>query len=201
MSDTEKRPYAHMLKVACGLVQRLRPACHRIEIAGSIRRKALLCSDIEIVAVPILHTNLFDEPLETSKVDDLLAEWSLQVTVTKNGAKYKQFMFMGKRGGWYKVDLFLQPDPATWGVNFLIRTGSSDFAHRMVTPRWQGGYMPDIYKVQGARVWENGVALPTPEEDDVFALWNMEFVPPENRELSQDTISNVQLADTAEIPF
>jgi DNA polymerase/3'-5' exonuclease PolX len=91
------------------------------------------------------------------------------------------FTFYGKGGYPYVVDLFLQPDASTWGVNFLLRTGDAEFSRRMVTPKWRGGFMPDGFTVQDARVWKDGAVLDTPEEADVFKLWNMEFVQPEDR--------------------
>ncbi len=64
----------------------------------------------------------------------------------------------------------------------MLRTGSKEFAHKMVTPKWQGGFKPDGLQVRDARVWRDGVALDTPEEIQVFDLWQMEFIPPEMRE-------------------
>ncbi len=174
MSDQPKRPYEQMHKIACGLVERLQGACHRLEIAGSLRRKEKLIGDIEIVAIPIMHTNLFGEPTDTSEVDTLLAGWP--ITLIRNGQKQKAFDFVGSKGQTYKVDLFLQPDPATWGVNMMVRTGSRDFTQKMVTLNWQGGFMPVGYKVKDARVWRNGETLDTPEETDVFGLWGMDFI-------------------------
>lgn len=179
MSNTAKLPYEQMHKVASRVVERLAPACHRIEIAGSLRRRELMVGDIEIVAVPKLDLDLFGNPTSVSEVDRLLAGWPL--TLLKNGPRYKQFSFVGSLGNIYKVDLFLQPDPATWGVNFLIRTGSADFSHKMVTPRWQGGYMPNDFRVEEARVWQGGGKLLTPEEADIFELWEMDYVEPSER--------------------
>jgi DNA polymerase/3'-5' exonuclease PolX len=39
-------------EIAEALVELLTPACQRIEIAGSIRRKKLYPNDIEVVAIP-----------------------------------------------------------------------------------------------------------------------------------------------------
>src|SRR5690349_5390941 len=105
MSDTEKRPYNQVMTVALNLVGALTPACHRIEIAGSLRRKKELVGDIEIVAIPKLHTNLLGEPLESSGIDDLLAQWP--IALHKNGQKYKAFSFEWQPGWTFKVDLFL----------------------------------------------------------------------------------------------
>lgn len=179
MSETPKRPYNQVNTVASTIVEALAPACHRIEIAGSLRRRKPMVGDIEIVAIPIMHANLLGDPLDTSEVDDVLARWP--VTLSKNGPKYKAFELEWQAGWTFKVDLFLQPDPATWGVNFLIRTGSSDFSHRMVTPRAQGGSMPNDLTVRDARVWRHGVAQETPEEADIFRLWGMQWIDPKER--------------------
>lgn len=179
MSDTAKRPYALMSQMANQLVKKLTPACERIEVAGSIRRRKQMVGDIEIVLIPKHITDLFGAPTGTTEIDVLLSQWP--INRIKNGQKYKQFTFTGNSGDLYTVDLFIQPDPATWGVNFLIRTGSSEFSHRIVTAKSQGGLMPDDLAVREARVWRNGVAMPTPEERDVFELWGMDYIKPEER--------------------
>lgn len=186
MSEGIKRPYAQVMRVAECLMDALHPACRRIEIAGSLRRQKEMVGDIEIVAVPRIvtktTTNLFGEPIrETSEsmVELLLASWPL--TFHKNGPKYKQFSFDWRSGWTFKVDLFLQPDPATWGWNFMIRTGSADFSHKMVTPKRFGGYRPEHLTVNMARIWNDGVPIEAPEETDVFRVWGMDFVEPQNR--------------------
>jgi len=63
----------------------------------------------------------------------------------------------------------------------MIRTGSAEFAKRMVTTQWHGGLMPDGLSVSGARVWRGTQLLNTPEEGDVFKLWGMTYVKPEDR--------------------
>lgn len=52
---------------------------------------------------------------------------------------------------------------------------------RMVTDRAFGGCKPDGYEVRDARVWKDGMALDTPDEDSVFDLWGMCYVDPEDR--------------------
>lgn len=86
-----------------------------------------------------------------------------------------------KLDDYVQVDLFLQPDPATWGVNMLLRTGSAEFSRKMVTKRSQHGFMPDCYQVRDARVWAGAKLLDTPEEADIFALWGMDYVLPPQR--------------------
>lgn len=181
MSGHRKQPYALMENIARLLVAKLQPACQRIEIAGSIRRRSPMVSDIEIVAIPIPIPNLIGEPTENTVLDELLD--TLPLTFTKRGRRFQQFTFEGEPAGRlpFPVDLFLQPDPQTWGVNMLIRTGSADFARRMVTAQSAGGFKPDWATVKDARVWRAGAALPTPEKHNVFELWGIEYVQPEDR--------------------
>lgn len=178
-TNKQKRPYAVVLQVANYIVERLAPACERIEIGGSLRRKKAEVGDIEIVAVPKLNYDLLGEPMKQTQVDDLLM--MSFPALRKNGEKYKQFNFMVEGGDIYQVDLFLQPDPATFGANYMIRTGSAEFSHKMVTPKKFGGLMPNDLRVQDARVWRGHECLPTPEEGDLFRLWGMTFVQPEAR--------------------
>ena len=51
----------------------------------------------------------------------------------------------------------------------------------MVTPKRFGGYKPEGIEISEARIRRNGALLDTPEETDVFDVWDMEFVPPESR--------------------
>jgi len=51
----------------------------------------------------------------------------------------------------------------------------------MVTKRSWGGYKPDAFEIAEARVWRNGQLMETPEEEDVFDLWGMEWIAPEAR--------------------
>lgn len=181
MSEHPPQPYATMMRTAECLVERLAPACHRIEIAGSLRRKKPYCSDIEIVARPKPILNLFGEPSERTELTELDALLdSFPLTFTKRGRKMQQFWFDGTTMPFY-VDLFL-PDADTWGVVYLMRTGSPAFSKKMVTRQSWGGYKPDIYEVEHARVWRDGVAQSTPEEESIFDLWGMEWMAPEVRQ-------------------
>ena len=181
MSNQEKRKHSTMLGLAVGTMMTLMPACKRIEIAGSIRRRELMVGDIELVAIPKLIPNLFGEtdPGRRSEVDVVLlteTDWE----ITKDGLKYKQFYI---RDG-VKVDLFLQPDPATWGMNFLIRTGPASFSKWIVSnKRLYGGAMPHLMYVRNGRIWNEVTSEPydTPEERDVFKLLGMDYIEPWDR--------------------
>lgn len=164
-------------EIAKRLIARFAPHCERVEVAGSLRRRSDVVGDIEIIAVPSagLYTYL-DTLLEEGKIRHRAAKcW---------GEKMRSFVLstVGSNPVDIQVDLFLQPDPDTWGVNMLLRTGCAEFSHRMVTKRSEGGWCPDYYTVKNARVWDaDGCALDTPEEKDVFRAWGMEVPKPEDR--------------------
>lgn len=190
----KKRPYTTVYPLAQKLAAALAPVCERIELAGSLRRESAEIGDIELVAIPRSHVDLFGNPLADTLLDDLLNTWQSaeKIHLTRNGKKYKQFEFRSIHGLRYQVDLFVQPDPATWGINYLIRTGSADFSRHMVTRRSADGAMPDRYTVKDARVWCDGRALDTPEEADVFRLWGLPYIEPPFR-----TVDRLQVAMTA----
>ena len=149
--------YAAANAIASKVIERLSSSCVRIEVAGSLRRKAATVGDIEIMIVP--------EPELYDYLDNLLSQKKIRLTEPKRwGEKFRSFMMTTTGGNPIDVqfDLFLQPDPATFGVNMVIRTG---------------------YLVKNARVWDRatGEALDTPEEKDVFRLWGMEMPAPEER--------------------
>lgn len=166
--------YATALGLAVAIINRLDTHCRRIEIAGSLRRQKAEIGDLEFVAIP--HQDLYDY------TDDLLATGRIRPGTPKAwGTKLRRFVFMTNSGRLVTCELWLQPSPATWGINYMIRTGSADFAHKMVTPQSRGGWMPDGYKVDGGRVWLGRTPLDTREEEDVFRLWGMDYVPPHLR--------------------
>lgn len=178
MSDTPKRPYAEMLPKAQAIVQSLQPYVTRIEIAGSLRRAEAMIGDVEIVAIPVFYADLFGELTTDSAVDTWMGSLRNYPTFSliRGGDKLKSFHLEG-----VKVDLFLQPDPATWGVNYLIRTGPWFFSRWLVTKQQHGGACPNDLSVSDARIWCNGTPLPTPDEEDVFRLFGMEWIAPADR--------------------
>ena len=186
MSNTPKRPYQTMFSMAQLLVKRLEPACERIEIVGSLRREKDLIGDIELIAIPKAQKDLFGQPATglPNEVEKLIGEWP--VILEKNGPKWKRLVVSAKNHDPFTVDLFLVPADE-WGVAKLIRTGSKEFSHKMVTLQSQGGFMPDGFQIGSKtlkvtnRVFSYGTMLNTPSEKDVFTLWGMDYVEPKDR--------------------
>lgn len=182
------RPYAEALALAEEVCAILAPACERIEIAGSLRRRKVEIGDIELVAIPRyeIERDLFGEEVgRHSLLDAELRVWPpISSTLTKNGPHYKQFMW-----GDMTVDLFLVT-AETWGVQLAIRTGNADFSHWLVTAQHQGGALPTgYYIIEGRlarytgpdRLTQRATPLPTPEEADLFAAIGLPWIPPAER--------------------
>ena len=177
--------------VASEMVEALRPYCHRVEVAGSIRRGRDWVNDIEIVAIPkskqkAPDLDLFGEPIEKPTVVrdpgfvmvvDRLADRIIKGNV--QDGRYIQFV----TSTGVTVDLFLCR-PETWGNIMVIRTGSADFV-RMVAARWvQLGYKGVEWQLT-----RFGKPVPVPEEADLFALLGMRVPPPHARELTAKGLS------------
>lgn len=183
--------HAEALSLANDVVAVLRSACVRVEIAGSIRRGKDEVKDIEIVAIPDLNIKPGRIPIEfgkpvpvqhKTKLDEVLAfqRDHFKIKFEKQGDKYKKFTLIDWE---ISVDLFLVTPPASWGVQCLIRTGPAEFSHWMVTQRRYGGALPNSVRVKDGAVWDegDGSKYNLPEEEDVFKLCDLNFVPPGKR--------------------
>lgn len=173
---------------ATEIIDALRPYCHRVEVAGSIRRGRDWINDIEVVAIPKIivkqpDLDLFGEPIgEAVTVRDpgfIMVVDSLANHIVKGKVSDGRYVqFVTAEGA--KVDLFLcQPD--TWGYIYAIRTGSSEFM-RAVAARW----VSLGYNGVAGQLTRFGKAVPVCEEADLFDMLHMIPVPPHQRELTAD---------------
>ncbi len=182
MSTTAtKTPLADAQRTAVHIANTLAPFCDRIAVAGSIRRQRPHIGDIEIVALPKRQTDLLGivvpglMPLEA-----FLQERGVQIVKggydpkKKEVQKYLQFKY-----GRYSVDLFLPESPSHWGSIFTIRTGSHDFNMWLMSTRAPA---VGVKFINGLLYTWGRQLIPTPEEEDVFAAVQMDFVPPEKRD-------------------
>jgi DNA polymerase/3'-5' exonuclease PolX len=192
MSATTLRiPLADAERNAAELVELLKPACVRIEVAGSIRRKRPDVGDLDIVAIPYVRhaLNLFGEPIPDSADDALHATLSHMAQENKIAARLdangrrcwgrdlKRAIYRG-----LNVDIQAVHDGETWGTWLLIRTGPAEFTKRIVTPRHQGGLLPPGCQFKdGFRLYRYGGRVPMTEEGDVFAALGLGWIEPEER--------------------
>lgn len=141
------------------LMQTLSPACDRIVVAGSVRRRQQTVKDIEILAVArreqgVPAGKLLPETI--NRLHDLCeraAAGEIPGLVRPRGAAGCRLPAWGPR---YKVLATTHPtDPARtiavdlfvceagqWGNMLALRTGPADFSRLLTTTRFHGGAMP-----------------------------------------------------------
>jgi DNA polymerase/3'-5' exonuclease PolX len=194
VSTGTRVPLSQAEPFAKALVEQMRPACERIEIAGSIRRRSTDVGDIEIVAIPAVHEmqvsyGLFEERTEridklTFTVDAMVALGTLapHPTDPKRGDRYSK-LWHPESG--LQVDLFSVLPPASWGVVYTIRTGPADFSHWLVVLARER----HLHVAEG-QLHRGGLScgaipcevVPTPEESDFFRALGIAWRPPGFRE-------------------
>jgi DNA polymerase/3'-5' exonuclease PolX len=188
--------HAHALAIANALIERLSPACERLEIAGSVRRGKAEVGDLELVAIPRIRTvsDLFGTPMQQqSLLDTALA--GIGIRRLKDGPRYKQIVLAeGIRGhdisalhaqraahqGRALVDLFIT-DRARWGWIFLLRTGPQEFSHWLVKPKRYGGGLPSYLHADEGALWRGNQMIETPEERDALQVLGLPWMEPSER--------------------
>jgi DNA polymerase/3'-5' exonuclease PolX len=199
--------YTHAFNIADYLKLNLQEHClpGYCRVAGSVRRKKAECGDLEFVVIPAPghpRPEFGQKRIFTSHLDLALYQMECADTFTRrvlDGPREKKFVVNTRRFGItalndFNFEIYIVR-PETWGVQFVIRTGSADFSHKCVTPRKFGGYLPDDCKVHDGRVWryragdvdltlpleEIAIPLKTLEERDFLDLLELGWIEPEAR--------------------
>lgn len=168
------------------LVDILRPACERIEIAGSVRRGRLEVHDAEVVIIPT--------PDLLPLTDDLIQYGTAQYALygekrTKRwGQHYRGLLFKN-----IKCELFMTNED-NWGYQYWLRTGPGDantfimkwlnmpHTHAPIRFRDGCGWFARHWRHDGKGwVAEDKRRLRIASEEDLFAVLGMPFIPPSER--------------------
>lgn len=190
MTEKHRISLAAAETLAAQVVELLRPACTRIEIAGSIRRRKPDVGDVEILCTPRIAMeapDLFGQATPVNKLDELvdglLRDGILLPRLDVNGRtaigeRYKRLSIDS-----FPLDLFVCLPPAQWGVLMLIRTGPAEFSHRFVTSRRQGGMLPEWAQVRDGAIYhrETGIVFEAWDEAAVFRTIGVDYIEPEVR--------------------
>jgi DNA polymerase/3'-5' exonuclease PolX len=192
VSTATRVSLARAEEVAVGLVATLGIGCERIEIAGSIRRRMPSVGDVELVAVPRVHTETHREGLfetRTVEVDDLqvvvdsmLLEGMLanHPTDPKRGPRYSKLLHVASG---LQVDLF-SARASTFGLILAIRTGPANYSRFLVTEARNRGHHVaegELHAGGGGCGFVPCATVPTPEEADVFRALGLFHPIPEQR--------------------
>ena len=200
--------YAVAAAVAQQVVDRLKPGCAQVAIAGACRRRRPLVQEIEIVAVPAAVTDayLFGPRRRSSprKAPNLLRDSIERARVffppdkPCDGERYKRYsVYFDAVPGRHTlstvetdqkigVSLFLT-SAESWGYELAIRTGPAVLSQLMIMRLADGGLLHNGYRCEGGQVWKRGevgrgdsVAVKT--EGAFFELLGCSMCGPEDRE-------------------
>lgn len=171
------------------IIETMQPFCQRVAIAGSIRRQKPEVKDIEIVAIPKFGApkDLFGEEHR-----NLLFDWAHQIEredkihwikpgtdevirwhVKEDGKYWRGWLVKAE----IKLDLFLTTSD-TWGITYLIRTGSAEFNARIVGLEAQR--MKHSFR-DGKLFNAHNREINCPEEIDVFNALGLTWIGPSER--------------------
>jgi DNA polymerase/3'-5' exonuclease PolX len=177
------------MEVAKATAHYLKPACKRVGIGGSLRRRKEMVKDVELIVVPKLFAksrDLFGNPDdEEDRLEESIKEanrveypwldfWSDPKTgEVRDGPKYKKLIDT-KTG--VPIDLFIVRPPAQWGTIFMLRTGSASWNKRFIARLDELGL-----KMRDGRIIGDRGALDTEEEIDVFKAAKVKWKEPKDR--------------------
>lgn len=128
-------------EIAVAICHKLQPFAREgfINIAGSIRRKKPEVKDIEICLVKryisVKTENLFGAGEPTLAVILGLADFLTSLGTTIKGKVEGRYMQIALNEG-INLDLFM-PDEADYFRQYVIRTGPSEYAHRVIANGWR----------------------------------------------------------------
>jgi DNA polymerase/3'-5' exonuclease PolX len=172
MSTGTRIPLAEARAIANDVITQLDPHCSRIQVAGSIRRGKPTIGDIEVVCLPCPYV---ESPLFCTGIAAVINQW--EKIKGELPCRYTQ----RRLPSGMKLDLFM-PDPMSYGLQLAIRTGSAAWCKKVLAPAWvRAGFHSEGGVLRRA----DGSMVPTPDEHTLFRLIGLEWVAPEDREVTR----------------
>jgi len=186
---TRRFPYTLAHHVATAIVENLRPACERIKIAGSLRRRRDMVHDIDMVLIPRLERvqapqrGFFadTDTVEQRAIDRVLTDLQDAGRITDLALSGKIVRFVATKSG-IPIDLYLAKE-STWATILLIRTGSKEHNIRLAQEARKRGL---ILKADGTGLINPRTGAPVGafrEEGHLFKFLGRRYVEPEYREV------------------
>lgn len=160
--------YEEALLIANSVMNELEPHCFRCEVVGSVKRRKLEPTDIDIVCIP----KPYDFGLLESGIAEVVNQW--EMVKGKMDTKCKQTQRILPQG--VKLDLWMCT-PENWGYMVALKTGSKRFNKFKILP----GYKRMGYKSIKGYLYKYDKMVPVYEEEDLFEYCGIEWVEPWDR--------------------
>lgn len=187
-------------QIAVDICYKLQPFCEKINIAGSIRRAKSFPKDIEIICVAKTQdvNDLFGSKTGQIKNASFIHIVSKLGEIVKGTAMGKMMQIKLPEG--IMLDLFM-PDIFDYYRQYAIRTGSADYAFKVIANGWKKkgwcGSDKGLRKIcdcieskgaDGKSKWkcvnENSELPPVWESEEEFFNWiNVKMLPPRERNI------------------
>ena len=162
--------------VARKIVEELRPACDRIEIAGSLRRGNPAVHDIDLVLLPKTSSEEFSLG-GSNLLEELLEHLVQRGSLASVRGKDKVKCFVATKTG-IPIDLYVA-GAETWATLLLIRTGSKEHNIRLAQRARELGMK---LRASGDGIEDgHGNMLKVDAEEDVFRILGLPYLAPEER--------------------
>ncbi len=193
MPDSAGWPAATATCAADDLMALLAPACDRIVVAGSLRRRKPRVKDVELLCVPqtveapvqLEQPMLFgNPPMETrdllhERILDLVAREEMAYRLDARGRQtfgpLNKYMIHVPTG--VPIDIF-STTMRDWGMALFVRTGPAEFNIRAMKRFQDLGMLGHAYGSVTAR---DGTRLDCHHEEDVFRLLRWSYIAPHQR--------------------
>ena len=150
-------------KTAAAIIERLKPHCKRIEVAGSIRRQRPRVHDINLVLIPSDPWNLHHSILGLCRPFPAKASGSKIMRIQVNGIQ---------------VDLYFA-DETTWATLLLIRTGSAENNIRLCSIAKKKGW--HLHADGSGLFNENGERIAGDTEAGIYEALGIPYQDPTKR--------------------
>ena len=182
----QRFPRAAALDVVRELIPVLTPACERIIVAGSLRRRKADVGDIELLYVPrlgLVRQGLFDG--EQNMADLAIAELEKCCVLSRrtnvNGSEMfgQKNKLMRHTISGIPIDLFATTAEA-WANYLVCRTGGAESNVHIAAAAKRQGMRWNPYGVGFTRLSDSQV-LPVANEQDVFGIAGLPYLEPWER--------------------
>lgn len=189
MNETPKPKFqrAEAIKVSKEISGSLMPYCERVSVCGSLRRRKLTVSDIEIVFIPLwdeVAVGLF-ETQEVSLADAQIERWIKESVLVKRPSKIGTYTWGAQNKFAIHVPSgipidFFATDEARWWMTKVIRTGGKSTNLALTTGAQALGRKLHAY---GRGFTDtDGSELVCASEEDVFKFAGVPYREPWDRD-------------------
>jgi DNA polymerase/3'-5' exonuclease PolX len=183
-----KYDFESAYNVSLAWMEALRPYVAEVEIKGEIARGLEFISGIDLLVMPRFEpiTDMFGVQVgRTNLLDDFCNKRNIALR-TEDGIKHVVSGYISRK---IPVSLWVVCDECQKGVISIEATGSAKFVERLFMHRCRGGAMPEWLSYKPGAVYHKGKILYANSEEDVFAAFELKFIPPRERHEFLDRFS------------